>query len=277
MKKIEEFIFIGIDQTGSVDQKGRPRPLPIATLYFDEVWKLAMARLSTLTLNSLISQHKQLGIRLKEKSSLIIVDCVLGLPKSYQKGQAKKNLVEWMLKAKSHSGFGLKAGQLFFDNLKIPGSEKLRVSEKVLNANSVFSPYPSQKNIQTGTFRIWKDIADDVKSERIHIWPYDALANSKGEASLIEGYPSLAYQELIGKNSNQRVKANSKEVKALLTKKNIRTTDQGLQISNEDERDAILLAVYAFHLFKNQPHRLKFDSTPVEGAILGFRGETSKC
>ena len=84
---------------------------------------------------------------------------------------------------------------------------------------SVFKNKPFQKNVQTGTFRIWKDLGSDKEYENFSFWPYET--ESLNKYTVCEAYPSLCRKEL-------------KE-----------TYKNNIKFKTKDHEDAYLIALYA--------------------------------
>lgn len=184
--------FLGIDQTGAVDQNGVPRPLPICYL---------AAKGSGSSKNNIHDFSIELDYlrrlepqviwdRWPGKNAAIIMDCVLGLPKDLNK--------DWRaaVHAAVHTeGFGRKAARDFFRELE-GSSRKHRAIELKLSANSVFQEHPFQKNIQTGTFRLWKEIG--MHGQQVHVpWVEPPLKSRRRVLPVFEGYPSWVWKTLL--------------------------------------------------------------------------------
>lgn len=178
--------IIGIDQTGAT-LNGQPKPLPCA--FIDPRKNSIQLGLWLSSFN--LESFKNLIPNFLEQKTLIIVDAVLGFPKKLE-----MNIFEIMTLIGKNQGYGMKAAEVFFNQLKkeynITGNP-LRSIEKKLGANSVFTPYPFQKNVQTGSYRILKDLSSDEKWYNILPFEMDA----QFEHHIIEGYPSKAFKELL--------------------------------------------------------------------------------
>ncbi len=142
----------------------------------------------------------------------------------------------------------------FFNSFK---QEKFlsREIEKQLSANSVFTSRPFQKNIQTGTYRTWKDLSLDI--DKINIWPH--LNYNSEYFTLIEGYPTEAWKRL---NNTNRF---SKDLSIL--KKNCPEVEKIdiIKTFSKDHQDASLLALLC--LTKLRDGIIFWDAT-LEGDIL---------
>lgn len=190
-------MVLGVDQTGAKDRFGGVKPLPTSLVYKKgKAWKLV----SPLMLKSLNKESVQdlltdLGIVVEWDSVLVVADCVLGLPNKIIKNQNPLTFIRsLMVKANKFEGVGLKAAEKFFnktlpDALELEVVDLLREQEKILGCLSVFKNKPFQRNVQTGTYRIWSDLGKDKAYLHFNIWPYE---KSSHNAYLCEGYPAQA-------------------------------------------------------------------------------------
>ncbi|NDD92441.1 hypothetical protein EBZ37_10185, partial [bacterium] len=181
--------FIGIDQTGAIlpgSHGARTRPL---------AWAIVHLRDKRLHLQIPDKRLKAFDLQEIEKSAgdtgytATLVDCVLGLP---HEGPP------WSLAMRRISRlppiFGRRPAEVFFSSLLDPARTiPSRLCEEIAQANSVFRSRPFQKNIQTGTFRIWMDMSRDPRKAEWLIWPF---TQNQGQFTLFEGYPSLLWRTL---------------------------------------------------------------------------------
>lgn len=201
-----DFDFIlGVDQTGAKGVSGKAKKLPTSLLYrVNNKWSL----LSPLYLESFDWKSiKELllskNLNPQQSKTLVVADCVLGLPERIVKNQDPLTLIlKSMRSASSHEGVGLKAGEFFFkknfpEAQAMTGLELTRTLEKKLGCLSVFKNKPFQKNVQTGTYRIWSDLGENESYNDFNIWPYQ---NAPGRAYLCEGYPAYAKKSMKDKN-----------------------------------------------------------------------------
>lgn len=176
----DKLVYLGIDQTGAVDSKGRPKKLPVCILVGNEIQFSQMAHFSKAEIQNLIGTKDLSGLR-------IVIDCVLGLPKEL--GISWRQALPETL---NYPGFGRKPAQEYFRHLA-QGKFYQRKIEVLLKANSVFQEHPFQKNIQTGTFRFWKEMAQDPD------WFFAAGLSGeikKNRVPVFEGYPSYSWKKL---------------------------------------------------------------------------------
>jgi hypothetical protein len=153
-----------------------------------------------------------------------------------------------MRQAAAHEGVGLKAGEDFFSKYfpeikEFSSQDLIRAAEVELGCLSVFKNKPFQKNVQTGTYRIWSDLGKNGNYKDFNIWPYQ---NEQGRAYLCEGYPSHALKML-----NNSLKKCIKDF-------------------SKDHQDAAALAYLGAHVFnKNKKYK-----TIKEGCILTYSQES---
>lgn len=207
--------------------------------------------------------------------SLILVDCVLGLPQVLSDLQTPpmEQLKAYMRQAAQTPSWGLRAGQNFFDELLRKHRLRdlpRRQSEIQLKANSVFTHQPFQKNIQTGTFRIWKDLGSDLQSlSNFLFWPFETLTKPNSHPVIAEGYPSLAWQYL----GNGR--RNSQTLGVILDR--FRSQIEGLAFLttlNKDQLDAAMLALWGWYTMQNNLIT-PIEAPDLEGQIWGQTLQTA--
>lgn len=247
---------IGVDQTGAVDHHGKPKPLH-AAIITNEGQGL---RLSPLRLRQL--SHREISPEFNGESLesyIWVIDCVLGLPPGFPP------LRKVMQRAAQKSCYGREAAREFFAELLLASKWESIPSRKVeilLGANSVFRNVPFQRNIQTGTFRIWKELGSDPQ------W-FDLGGHEKRHRNrswIIEGYPSLAWRKLFSVKTR-----STDEFPKLLKSKfpfiKVSTSDLKEFRKSADACDAAVLAIQA----ATQEQTLAKFSSPMkpEGWILG--------
>ncbi len=213
--------FLGVDQTGAALAGGRrARPLPAVLLELPSSGEPGWAKqvvLPDLTRESVLpllsSPDDPTGSR-----GVVLLDGVLGLPKELQKneetgsgspsdsqsGSGSSYLWREFFRAarmQEPDGrrYGRALGEKFFSEIwSGPSQSKpTRTCERWARANSVFQLHPFQKNIQTGTFRLWRELGQ-AGEPWIRIWPQDRDQVSRSGPWLFEGYPSLLWRELLG-------------------------------------------------------------------------------
>lgn len=238
---MEQFFnrIIGIDQTGALDSRGQFKPLYGVTLSLNRSGKVSSFKAELLPTLDLNQWRNQSG------RTLIVVDSVLGMPKSLLK--KNESIRDLFLLTKKHKCFGLKAGQVFFSGLyrdrmgvRLPkkvSNLELRECDRIADANSLFRSMPYQRNVQTGTFRVWHELSKQLLHD-VAIWPFDSV--SKQTLVLAEGYPKLF--------------------------RNMRLPDCS-SFDDPNFRDAARLAWGARNLMLKNPYFLK-SSRSKEGGIL---------
>lgn len=237
-------VFIGIDQTGAVNSSGKPKPLPACVLDGD--------KLSLIYLDKFSSELASL------KPELICIDCVLGLPKTL-----KTSLRQAIALTKNTEGFGRKPAQNYFETLS-GGQKHHRKIESQIGANSVFTVHPFQKNIQTGTYRFWKEMSASPDWFYLPALPGEKT-NQQKKIAVVEGYPSYYWKTILKqphrkpdlivdilKNFDPNLKIGAENKKWLLKDANL--------------ADALVLALAA-KKYKNEINR----KSTTEGWILGIK------
>jgi hypothetical protein len=240
--------FVGIDQTGAVDRLGQPKPLPTCLLEEN--------KLSVFYTQQFSSEL------LKLNPKLICVDCVIGLPKSIN-----TPLRHAMKLASLQEGYGRAAAQLFFD-LLASGKKHNRQVEFDIGANSVFTVHPFQKNIQTGTFRLWKEMALFSGWFYFPAIPGEKKMREK-KIPVVEGYPSY-YWKTFFKQPHRKPELIIDLLKAHKPKLKITSHDQKWLLKDPNLADAAVLALAA------QNHQDEINrKSHAEGWIIGVKSERS--
>ncbi len=211
--------YVGIDQTGAVRANGTPRPLR-AAMFVRETGRLVTADLPSASQDVLSAWARDEGVPWSRLA--ILIDAVIGLPaacwpswtEALSGGDRPWSL---FVRASGVPGWGRGPGTSWFssllerDPLTIPSAElPRRACEELAGANSVFLTRPFQKNVQTGTFRLWKDLASSPE-RWANVWAFDRRAVVRGPW-LFEGYPSLLWWRVFG--HRRRAPARFREVVA---------------------------------------------------------------
>jgi hypothetical protein len=174
-------VFLGIDQTGAINSRGSPRPLPACLLDGD--------RFDFFELESFSPEVQTLI----NKQFCIVLDCVLGLPLGLSLSWREAlHLLEGEFK------YGREPAEFFFDRIG-GGKVHYREVEILAKSNSLFRSRPYQKNIQTGTYRLWVEMA---KSQNWFRAPWLTGEADREGVPLYEGYPTLLWRRLF--NSPKR-------------------------------------------------------------------------
>lgn len=237
-------IFLGIDQTGAVDRLGKPKPLPSCLIKNNSV---------SLFYLDHFSEHI-----LRLKPDIVCIDCVLGLPET-----TEVSLREAIAQTQAYEKFGRAAAQAFFAKLAA-GKTHTRSVEVSLKANSVFTVHPFQKNIQTGTYRFWKEMAESPDWFYLPALPHEKKLKLN-RIPVVEGYPSYYWKTLL-KKKRRSPKDLLKILKSVYPKLILKNPDVLLLKKDENLADALLLALAARE-FKNDLNR----RSHPEGWILGFK------
>lgn len=237
-------IYLGVDQTGAVSHKGIPKVLPASVLIDNRIELFHLKSFNASELKTVSSSLQTIHA---------VIDCVLGLPK-----QLGRDLRESFQKTLEFRGYGRAPARDFFRAI---GNGRLyrRACELRLNANSVFLEHPFQKNIQTGTFRFWKDLAQDPD------WfymPWIEKPARKNLTPIYEGYPTYTWKTLLGAKHRK-----PSDLKDLIKKFDSRIAlPRGFSQAVEKDpnlADAVVLALAAREWTKTKP------KPHSEGHILG--------
>lgn len=263
-------IFIGIDQTGAINNKGQPHPLPTVALIEN---KILLSFVNTFSKENLESSF---NLRLDQSKTYICIDCVLGLPR-----QLEITFENALNLTHRFPEYGRKSADLFFKSISSEIPFPKREIEIILNANSVFQIHPYQKNIQTGTFRFWKEIH---QKRNQFFFPF--LEDAKDSLPVFEGYPSFSWKRFVGeKNRNKESLFNwmkSSNIRHLIESQHIDLINK-----NSNFADSFILAVECLYSAKKTLHKIQtenvtnlvtqngqvMDSNPLskgEGWILGY-------
>ena len=193
-------------------------------------------------------------------------------------GPSKKKSAEgiWKLfqKAAEAPDYGREMGEIFFKAfLKEKMDAPSRVCEKIANANSIFTTRPFQKNIQTGSFRSWRDLGKEKKF--LNLWPFETRSSfDSSKPWIFEGYPSWVWKNLL--KTSKRYPKNLKKITSTKSKIQIKPAkpDQWSLIEkNPDSADAFVLGFLLIHMLREKKLEL-FPKLPdlvlqYEGWILG--------
>lgn len=248
IKRQTDFIFVGVDQTGAVDRQRRPRPLPACVIEdqcvsFHDLTSFSSQELARITNNW------------PREQILSCVDCVFGLPEGLS--ISWREALEYIKKS---PGYGREPAQNFFRKIG-KGHILKRKNEIALGANSVFQEKPFQKNIQTGSYRIWKDISQESES---FFLPALEKKKYKNSFTLVEGYPSYSWQLIFDVSRREPSKL------ATLIKKKKISVKWGVQHQNAVLRDPNLADAFLLALTAQKFYPTIKDLKPnQEGWILG--------
>ncbi|MEY4631421.1 MAG: hypothetical protein RIQ81_1541 [Pseudomonadota bacterium] len=282
--------YIGVDQTGAVRRSRHGhhyKPLPAVVVQkrndgvvelraLDRHGKALKLPAFTPAAIRLLLRENDLADRQhqkKEADVAVLVDSVLGLP--YAKNLHPFQLRDFFYKAATHEKNskekpGRERAADFFDGLlrqyykPTPslGTAPFprRICEAISGSNSVFQKHPFQKNIQSGTYRIWCDLGhalipgEDLTAEP-SIWPHDHLqATRTASKSMIiaEGYPSFYWRHLFSAPSRQPLNIESLTIHEF-EKRKLKLACDSWQVlkKDPDAADAAILALSAFLLDLN--------------------------
>ncbi len=279
--------FIGVDQTGAVRADGTPRPLRAAMLVRAKGAgsapraRLVLADLPSASRGVFATWAAVEGVRFSRLA--IVLDAVIGVPAACWPREAAgltSGDRPWALfaRAAAQPGWGRAVGEAFFAELLPKGTTlelPRRACEALAGANSVFVTRPFQKNVQTGTFRIWKDLAADGGPRWANFGAFDARAAVRGAPWIYEGYPSLVWARVFGQRT--RAPARFPEVLARAAAMSVVVDASAAVVrqvtASPDVADAAVLALGAACLDATRRGRLAAPASAMdagEGWILGL-------
>lgn len=276
--------YLGVDQTGAVIKRrgGRVyRPLPAV---------IALpGRNRTIQILAVSRHQKKIGLASFDPGEIValvepyvdvprdivvLADCVFGLPSDMRRGNA--SLRQLLDRAATHDSaasepLGRQRSAAFFRNILnefTPDRHDdkqwpLRRCEQLASSNSVFQEHPFQKNIQSGTYRIWCDLGRSLRKQNGHpvrFWPHDFTteghtndthathATGAGQMMTIaEGYPSLYWKTFFGTKTRRPEDLQTLSTAALKGLGWSLTCPHWEVITNDpDTADAAALALAAF-------------------------------
>jgi hypothetical protein len=248
--------------------------------------------------NNCLTAHQTVDSRVA-----LLIDSVFGLPSTvwpFDKAPGAETL--WHLFARTaldtneRKGFGLKPAAHFFEELlnsahgHLPRAKAqlspasghslirrdgtpitdlpTRTCERLAGANSVFRTRPYQRNIQCGTYRIWRDLGS-LGKPWANIRCFETRSTVRNDRPWIfEAYPSLLWRKLLQIRTRQLGQLPS----ALkMCEPTIHLTEQGraLIARNPDHADAAVLAVCGGLL---QKAGKLFAPIPLDNYLLGREG-----
>lgn len=276
-------MFIGIDQTGASMLGGRAaRPLPIAVLERKQKKlrlhlrspkserRLEIAGFSKDEFTRALEELKLDCNALAKPTTAILADCVFGLSEKVWPGPpGAETLRSLFARAALSKDYGLKPAARFFDEIlaeqKIEKSlYPVRRCEMIANANSVFRTHPFQKNIQCGTYRIWRDLGIHG-SAWLHLRYFEKAAEAQITAEkeneqaarsrqlnrihsptrpfLFEAYPSLMWKRMLKLRSRDLTQFKAALELTFKDRLEVDETHLAQMLRDPDHTDAAALAL----------------------------------
>jgi len=169
-----------VDRVVGIDQTSRPRFLPAVALRREgRVWVLESASLEGFRPEAFEAS----GIPVRTSRTWITADCVFWP----LLGTGERGMWKTFGEASRFSG----AASRFFRDHR--GERDFRKADLLARAQSVFRELPYQRNIQSGTFRIWSELGG---APWLNVWPFCQRAHPR-RAWLAEGYPSFFWKHLL--------------------------------------------------------------------------------
>jgi len=247
------------DTVVGIDQTSRPKPLPLVVLSRDESgWVLDHRSLKALTPKELLAQ----GIPALNSRTWISADCVLWV----FHGEGEQGMWRTLAEAAAHQG----GARDFFKAHQ--GGRDLRHVDQLARAQSVFRELPYQRNIQSGTFRVWSEIGGH---RWLNLWPFCQTANPD-QAWLAEAYPTYFWKQHF--NTKRRDPALLARFLDEIPSKWMSVSDETKQqLLQPDYADAAILCLSTFALLTLEPEWISIrERFPrEEGWIFGVKEDPS--
>lgn len=285
-------LILGVDQTGAVRGRLRePAPLHACVLTREgpRSWRLETCEIPRLS-------PSEMRARLGGDSyarSVWVLDCVLGLPAGTRwrgnvtAGASRSDRL-WALLSltRREPDWGRAAAERFFAGF-LPKEvsarrEAARLPQRrceiLAGANSVFLTRPYQRNIQTGTFRLWKELSSEGLERCLNFGAFET-ARSAIECApwVFEGYPSFFWRSRFGfaRRESSSIRSVFEQLKRH-SSQDVRVSRRELArlCKSPDLADAAILSLGALSLQASAPRRWarapRFRA--LEGWILGLAG-----
>lgn len=286
-------VFVGIDQTGAATKNGSAaKALPVAIVdarskrprlitSAEDGAPLWLDTFSDSSLSRTLSRAGLPGVHAGSSSLAILADCVFGLPaEAWPEGAPPGSATLWSLfreaarDDETRAGYGLKPAAKFFAEALLRSSYRgsephpVRCCERLAKANSVFRTHPYQKNIQCGTYRIWRDLGRATEAWVKIRW-FEPQATALDERPwLFEAYPSLIWRELFNLRTRDLTRVHDAIEAAFAHFELPLNLDETIE-GSADRTDAIVLALGGWWL--NQEGKL-FAPSPLPRLSLGREG-----
>lgn len=200
--------LLGVDQTGASRARGRraaPLPLALLTRRPDGPWVLDAGTpghprtLPGLTPDA-VAEHAPLA-----PTTALLVDAVVGLVDGPAGADGWWTLVE-RAATFTHEGrrFGRAVGAAFFGPLAPDDPTRhARRADRVSGALPVFRHTPFQRNVQTGTHRVWRDLGQ-APQRWVQPWPLQRPDDPDPAGPwLFEAWPTWGWRHLLDLRTRQ--------------------------------------------------------------------------
>lgn len=257
-------VIVGLDQTGASRKRGlASAPLPAVVLERrEEAWVVTrIGDLPALTPDAL----EAFGVAVDGRLA-IAVDACLGLPADAV--PSGTTFWDWCDAAADFSVNGRRYGrdvaEAYFRDL-VPTAGGARRVDHEVGALSVLKNKPFQRNVQTGSYRVWRDLGEAkcAHGRWVVRWPD---ARDPCLPLLCEVYPSWGWRTLFQLRSRQ-----PGALPALVEGHADVSTEVPLEqlVTSPDHADAMVAAWLGVQHLVWQPTRPPHDIDRREGWILG--------
>jgi hypothetical protein len=245
-----------VDLVVGIDQTSRPRPLPFVALRRKgNGWVLESGALRQFSPEG----FEACGVPVRTSRTWITADCVLWP----LLGTGERGMWKTFGEASRFSG----AASRFFRDHR--GARDFRKADLLARAQSVFRELPYQRNIQSGTFRIWSGLGG---APWLNVWPFCERAHPR-RAWLAEGYPSLFWRSVLLQKKRDPAML-SPWIRARWGR--LIRVERGTEerLLDPDFADAAVLCLCSFELLADQKSMIakRRDYPQEEGWIFGLSG-----
>ena len=221
-------------------------------------WELTHGSLKAMTQPEL----RAVGIPVGSSRTWISADCVLWS----LIGQGEHGMWATFAAAAQHGG---PAREFFRAHQE---GREWRAVDLLAGAQSVFREFPYQRNIQSGTFRIWSELGG---KPWLNLWPFCQTPNPE-YAWFAEAYPTYFWKQHF--KTKKRDPSLLQTFLAEITPDEIKVSEETKhQILQPDYADAAILCLSSFALLTLDPKRILSDqgSSREEGWIFGVEKRQS--
>lgn len=190
--------FVGVDQTGAARRGGlAAAPLPCVALQREGRWLLVPGARGGVLARAFSPSFVD-----TDGATAVLVDAVLGLPAADARAaglplgeQLLPSLLDRATSFRGPAGrrYGREVGAAFYAGLRGPG-DGLREVDRRVGASSVFTTVPWQRNVQTGTWRVLRELA--ASPGWLAVWPFTSPDARGARGWLLEAWPTLAWRLL---------------------------------------------------------------------------------
>lgn len=266
-------VIVGVDQTGAARRGGRAaRPLPVAAVVTGARPRLIATLAGRPWRWDGLHPDRLRDAALPLGRTLVLIDAVLGLPQAAWARRAspggRVGLARLAVDAAAfeHGGkrFGRPVAEAFLAGFDPGRVADHRAVDRLAGAWPVFRTRPFQRDVGTGSVRVWSDLAEGLEAWRL--WPYDDPGPGPW---LAEGWPSQAWRAL--GEGTRRPGAVVEVLRAAWPELVLDPDDAEALRASPDQADAAVLAVWGARARGGLPDPAALpEAARVEGWIAGI-------